>query len=248
QTPVLADATFSVPEDAAVGTPVGTLAAADPDRPAQTLTYAITAGNGAGVFAINSASGQITVASNSTLDYETISQYVLTVQVADDGTPSLSDTATVTINLADVNEAPVLADATFSLPENAAVGTPVGTLTATDPDRPAQTLRYAITAGNPSGVFAINSASGEITVADNSTLDYKATGQYVLTVQVSDNGAPSLSDTAAVTVDVAPMNRPPQIVTVGEHWAVKGEQLSFVVSAFDPDVPQQTLRYSLEPG
>jgi hypothetical protein len=248
QAPVLADATFSLPEDAAIGTPVGTLAATDPDRPAQTLTYAITAGNGAGVFAINSASGQITVASNSTLDYETISQYVLTVQVADDGTPSLSDTATVTINLADVNEAPVLADATFSLPENAAVGTPVGTLTATDPDRPAQTLRYAITAGNPSGVFAINSASGEITVADNSTLDYKATGQYVLTVQVSDNGAPSLSDTAAVTVDVAPMNRPPQIVTVGEHWAVKGEQLSFVVSAFDPDVPQQTLRYSLEPG
>ncbi|MGI6417730.1 MAG: cadherin domain-containing protein [Thermoguttaceae bacterium] len=248
EAPILADATFSVAENAAVGTPVGTVAASDPDRPAQTLTYAITAGNNSGAFAINSASGQITVANNSALDYETISQYVLTVQVADDGTPSLSDTATVTINLADANDAPVLGDATFALPEYAAVGTLVGTVTATDPDRPAQTLTYAITAGNASGLFAIHSATGQITLADNSTLDYETISQYVLTVRVADNGTPSLSDTAAVTINVTPMNRPPQIVTVGEQWAVKGEELSFVVSAFDPDVPQQTLLYSLEPG
>ena len=47
----------------------------------------------------------------------------------------------------------------------AADGTVVGSVSASDPDA-GDSLSYAITGGDPTGVFAINSATGEITVAD----------------------------------------------------------------------------------
>lgn len=38
------------------------------------------------------------------LDYETVHEFYLTVEATDGGTPSLSDMATVNINLTDVND------------------------------------------------------------------------------------------------------------------------------------------------
>ena len=70
--------------------------------------------------------------------------------------------------------------------ENSANGTSVGTVSASDPDT-GSTLIYAITAGNETGIFAINSSTGEITVADGSQLDYETTTSYDLTVTVTDD-------------------------------------------------------------
>ena len=86
---------------------------------------------------------------------------------------------------------------TFEVPEDAAVGDAVGTVSATDPDE-ADNLTYSITAGNEDGKFAIDASTGTITVAV--ALDYETTSEYTLTVEVSDgNGG---TDTAAVTVTV----------------------------------------------
>ncbi len=104
--PVIADQAFAVNENSADGTVVGTVAASDPDA-AQTLSYRITAGNTSGAFGINSSTGQITVANSAALDYETTPTFLLTVQVTDNGSPAESSWATVTINLVNVNEAPV---------------------------------------------------------------------------------------------------------------------------------------------
>jgi hypothetical protein len=195
--PVLDDTTFAVAEDAAVGTLVGTIAAAD-DGP--TVDYSITAGNISGAFAIDTTSGAITTA--AALDYETTPSYALTVE-ATDGV--LSDTATVTINVTDVvetppNTAPVASDGSFTIAEDAAVGSTVGTVAVTD-DGPS--LAFSITAGDPAGVFAIGATSGGITTAAG--LDYETTPQYVLTVLVSDG---SLSDTATVTINVTDVVEP----------------------------------------
>ncbi|MDH5571793.1 MAG: cadherin repeat domain-containing protein, partial [Gammaproteobacteria bacterium] len=59
-----------------------------------------------------------------------------------------------------------------------------------------------ITAGNSQGIFSINSATGQITIADNTRLDYETTTAYALTVQVQDNGTGTLSDTASITINV----------------------------------------------
>jgi hypothetical protein len=80
-----------------------TVTASDPD-PGDVLTYAITGGNATGLFAINPASGAISLASGKTLDYETATQHQLTVTVSDKR--GLQDQAAVTINVTDVAEPP----------------------------------------------------------------------------------------------------------------------------------------------
>jgi len=72
------------------------------------LTYSIVGGNTGGAFAINAATGQITVANTTAVDFETNPTFTLTVRVADNGSPVLSALATVTVILNDVNDAPVL--------------------------------------------------------------------------------------------------------------------------------------------
>jgi hypothetical protein len=121
--PVVGDQTFSVNENSGNGTVVGTVVASDPDA-GQTLSYQITAGNASGAFAIDAGTGQITVADPAALDYETTPPFTLTVQVTDNGSPALSTSATVTINLNNVNEAPV-----NSVPSNPQAVAKNGTLT-----------------------------------------------------------------------------------------------------------------------
>ena len=84
---------FDVPAEAVDGDAVGTLSANDPNA-GDTLTYAITAGNTDDAFAIDGATGAITVA-GAPLPTEMV--YELTVTVTDAG--GLSDTATVTISV-----------------------------------------------------------------------------------------------------------------------------------------------------
>ncbi len=91
--------TFSVAEDAAVGTAVGSVQASD-TNPTRTLTYTIIMGNAAGKFAVGGANGTITVAAE--LDYETRQQYTLTVN-ANNGAGG-NKTTTVTVNVTDVAE------------------------------------------------------------------------------------------------------------------------------------------------
>jgi hypothetical protein len=127
-----------------------------------------------------------------------------------DGRDGVSNVATVTLRVRPVNDAPQLDDVGFSITENSDVGTSVGTVTATDVEQ--NPLTYAITGGNSSGAFAINSATGEITVADAAPLDFETTPQFSLTVQVTETTGGALSDTATVTIDLTDVQ---EILTVG---------------------------------
>lgn len=105
QAPIASDAVFQIAEDAAFGAFTGQVLASDSDA-GQTLTYSIVSGNTSGAFAINGATGAITVANAGALDYETNPLFQLEIQVSDDAADSLTDTATITIELQDVVEAP----------------------------------------------------------------------------------------------------------------------------------------------
>ena len=207
--PVVNPATFALPENSPNGTAVGTITFADPDA-GQTHTFAISAGNTGGAFTIDSVTGAITVANVTAVDFETNPVFNLTVTVTDNGTPILSGSAAVTINLSDVNDAPSIANQSFSVPENSANGVAVGTVVASDQDA-GQTLTYAITAGDPSGVFAINPSTGAITVANSALLNFEATPSFSLTVQVTDNAGAPLSSSATVTVNVIDVNEAPVV-------------------------------------
>jgi cadherin domain-containing protein/FIMAH domain-containing protein len=203
--PVVNDQSFSVNENSGNGTVVGSVVANDPDA-GDTLTYSITGGNTGGAFAINSSTGQITVANSAALNFEATPSFSLSVMVADDGSPVGSDSATVTISLNDVNENPVFTSAgPFSLAENSANGTSVGSVSATDEDAgQTATLSFSITGGNTNGAFAINTATGEITVANSVALDFETTPTFTLSVTVTDSGA--LSTTTSVSISLTDVN------------------------------------------
>ena len=163
------------------------------DAEGDTLTYSIIGGNTDGAFSIDSSTGAISVANTSALDFETTPTFGLNVQVQDDGAPTGTTTATVTINLSDLNEAPSSpADQSVSLAENTANTTEFHTVLATDVDA-GESLTYSITAGNAGGEFAINAATGAISVANAAALDFEAgTTTFGLTVQVEDSGGLTL--------------------------------------------------------
>ena len=257
EAPTVRSATFMVAENSATETTVGTLIATDPDDPSLsngTLTYAITRGNTGDVFAINSTTGEVTVA--GALDFETTTApYSLVVTVADGGSPSQSRTARLIITVMDENEEPTASTASgtpFMVAENSATGTTVvGTVVGTDPDQtsPNNVLTYAITSGNTGGEFAINSTTGEVTVAG--ALDFETSAEYTLVVTVADGGSPSQSGTVMLTIMVTDVNEKPtargDTFSVAETTAT-GTAVGTVVGT-DPDAsPNNVSSYAITSG
>ena len=247
ENPNVSTASFAVNENSANGTNVGTVSASDPDN-GQSLSFSVVGGNTSGAFQIGSTSGAISVANSSALNYESNSTFLLIVEVEDNGTGSLTDQATITVNLNDVNESPNIANQNFNISEGIGNGDLVGTVLATDPDA-GQTLSYAITAGNTDNAFQINAASGELTVANSAAIDVEVNPNFYLTVEVEDNGTGNLSDVATITVSITDVNEIPNIADQSfsvEENSPDGEQLG-VVLASDPDAGQ-TLTYSIIGG
>lgn len=96
--PVVNDQSFSITEGSSNGTSVGTVVASD-SNPGDTLTYSILSGNTNSAFALNSSSGALTVNDSTELVYATTPVYTLNVQVQDDGSGNLTDTADITVNV-----------------------------------------------------------------------------------------------------------------------------------------------------
>jgi hypothetical protein len=194
-----------ITENSPNGTIVTSAIARDPDA-GDTLTYTITSGNTDGAFAINSVNGEITVANQAALDFETNPTFSLAVHVEDTG--GLSDTALIVVNLGNVfDEAPLIIDGSTSIDEDITDGTPVYNVdddnTGTDNDADGQAITYTIASGNEDGNFAIDSGSGQISVAANASLDYETLNQYVLTIEASDG---TNTDTADITIDINNVN------------------------------------------
>ncbi|MFS0862184.1 cadherin domain-containing protein [Fredinandcohnia sp. 179-A 10B2 NHS] len=172
----------SINENAANSTSIGTVTATDADTES-TFTFSIVGGNESGAFAIDSTSGEITVADSTKLDYEVVKSFTLTVKVSD----GINETETiVTIHLNNVNDnLPIVIDDVFSVDENAANGSLVGTVRGSDAD--GDVLRYEILSGNEAGAFSIDAVTGEVKVANSSLLDYEQTTSFELKVQASDS-------------------------------------------------------------
>ena len=117
-----------------------------------------------------------------------------TYEVCDNGTPSLCDTAEVTITVNPVNDAPVAGDDEASTNEDTAVTVNV---VANDSTGPANESGQTLTVGNvsdPANGTAVDNGDGTITYTP--AADFFGTDTF--TYEVCDNGTPSLCDTAEV--------------------------------------------------
>lgn len=97
------------------------------------------------------------------------------------------------------NYAPKIAAATLSIRENALVGQTIGTITPTDANQNESCGGFTILAGDPDGVFNIDSATGRLFLARGDLLDVSDPPR-VLTIRVTDGGIPALSATGTITV------------------------------------------------
>jgi hypothetical protein len=94
-----------------------------------------------------------------------------------------------------VNAPPVLSDATFNVDETATNTTAVGTVLASNAP-----TSFTILSGNIGGVFGIDN-NGNITIANNTNLDFETTSTYSLQVQASNAFGDSTS-AATITIDI----------------------------------------------
>ena len=197
--PLLADAyAAQLAIDAARGSTVITLSAVNMDS-GRTLSYAFTRDSNANnLFAIDGATGAITLARESDSDDATM--HILKVQMTNGASTAIT---TVTVQLGDAVQPPEPPDGTtITTPpasdapsfdqssyvaivaEDADSDIEVGYVSATAADANDQ-LTYAFTSdGNPGDLFAIDSKSGVITLAG--TLDYETAKTHRLTVSASD--------------------------------------------------------------
>jgi hypothetical protein len=180
--PVLKEVTVYIEENKPKFTPVSArIEAGDPDE-GEVLEFKFI-GHKEEVFVIEACNGQITV-NKPVIDYESTKAYYMTVTVTDSG--DLSDTGAVTIEVIDVNEAPEIGPLSVSLVENTRIGTLVGSPVSSktvDPDEGhLNTMEYAISEGDPGGVFSIDAKSGQLSVTKE--VDYESRPQYT---QKDDN-------------------------------------------------------------
>lgn len=211
--PDIPDQTLNVSEHAANGANVGTVIATDPDTAGgQILTYSLQGGTGAGIFAINAATGLVTVVNNSTLDYETTTSYTLVVRVTDDGPGALFYERTITVDVQDIyeNTAPVIAaGGPFALNENVANNTVVGTVSATDAQ--GDGITYSITSGNTNTAFKINATTGVIQVNGTGKIDFENLSTYTLSIRATDNNGLPLFSNRNFVINVNDLNEAPTL-------------------------------------
>ena len=154
---------------------------------------------------------------NRTITYEPNADYngadTFIYQVRDTGSPSLSSTASVSIQIDAVNDAPVFPPSETgarSVSESAEAGDNVGApVTATDVDEN-DTLTYSLFGANASS-FEIDS-NGQITVATGVTFDIATRETYIVTVEAYD-GTDAATVEVTITLTAGPVG--PPIITGG---------------------------------
>ena len=191
----------SVAECAPDGTEAATISATDIDGDA--LTYAITAGNDDGAFAIDPQSGEVTVADGSLLDHDTQASRSLTIEVSDGN--GGSDTAELVVNIDDVNESPVAAADSFAGTEDQAIA---GNVLTNDTDVDGDALSVV--------AETIETANGgAVEIATDGSFTYTPAedfhGEDSFSYTLSDG---SLTDSGTVTLTVAPDNDGPVVGSV----------------------------------
>ncbi|XP_030224456.1 protocadherin alpha-2-like [Gadus morhua] len=172
------------------------------------------------------------------LDRESVSQYEVTINATDEGTPPLSSTNVITVHVSDVNDNPPR----FPHPvinvyvkENSPTDQVIHTVTATDADVGENAkLTYAIINNVSVPVISmvnINPDSGEIVCLQSFNYEKRKTFQFK--VQTTDSGVPSLSSNATVNVFILDENdnSPGILAPHSEHSSVNSENIPYSAEA-----------------
>ncbi|KAK3100154.1 hypothetical protein FSP39_015442 [Pinctada imbricata] len=169
------------------------------------LRFSIIGGNTNNAFSIDESTGQL---SCRALDREDVSQYSLTIQVQDHGSPPLSSTSNVVVKVLDKNDNfPRFSKQEYSVTivEDIVMGGFVLQVSATDADE-GENAKITYSLGNDTdGLFQVDSATGNITTNGHFDREKKAT--YLFHVVAKDGGLNNIRNTTIpVRINIGDVN------------------------------------------
>uniref|UniRef100_A0A3Q4H2E3 Protocadherin-16 n=1 Tax=Neolamprologus brichardi TaxID=32507 RepID=A0A3Q4H2E3_NEOBR len=183
------------------------LKATDPDSgPGGELEYRIAAGDPDGDFQLHASTGALSTSRG--LDRETHAKYTLEVVATDRGSPALSATVAVEVNVLDVNDNnPVFSKSSYSveISEDATEGAQVLEVSATDADEDLNGKVLYFLSQEAHGAFSVDEHNGRITTS--APLDREKLASYSFQVFAVDlSPAAPRNSSAQVTVTVLDVN------------------------------------------
>ncbi|XP_019327581.1 PREDICTED: cadherin-6 isoform X3 [Aptenodytes forsteri] len=241
---------FRAPESMPPDSPVGRIKAndADVDENAE-IEYSITEGDGYDMFGIttdkDTQEGIITV--KKALDFENKNLYILKVEATNTHVDPrflylgpFKDSATVRIQVEDVDEPPVFSRPAYimEVKEGVPINTVIGTVTAQDPDAAKNPVKYSVDRHTDMDrVFNINSGNGSIFTSK--PLDRETLLWHNITVIAAEINNPKQSSRVPVFIKVLDVNdNAPEFAMFYETFVcenAKAEQLIQTLSAVDKD-------------
>ncbi len=112
---------------------------------------------------------------------------------------SASRATSFVLSVTSASDVPIVPAATFTVPENSPNGTAVGVISATVPQD--EVVSFAISGGNEDGAFALNSTTGELTVANPRRLNFELRQSVALTISATNAG--NEVGTGTITVNIS---------------------------------------------
>ncbi|KAM8882051.1 cadherin-12-like isoform 3-T3 [Synchiropus picturatus] len=250
-----------VPESSSVGSAVGRIKAHDLDigRNAE-VEYTIVPGDGGAMFDIttNEHNQEGIIILKRPLDYETKKAYTFKVDATNahldprfQSFGAFKDTATVKINVLDVDEPPVFNKPSYVMDvyEDTPAGTIIGAVTAQDLDASSSPVRYSIDwKSDLDSYFDIDPVEG--TISTNELLDRETISQHNISVVATKLNSPVLTSRVAVTVHVLDINEfPPELAAPYETFVCENAKVGQVIQTFsarDQDLPAAGQQFSFK--
>jgi endo-1,4-beta-xylanase len=193
---------FTVEENSANGTVIGNVLATDTDT-GQTLSgWQIDGGSGAAVFAIDAASGALSVVDGAALDFETTTSYTLSVSVFDGYRRSAPVNVTVAVTNANDNAPVITAAQKFDV--DGGIRNILGNVKATDADDKNQVgftklQNWQIVGGTGASLFSITSSTGTLVATRPGSIDFRK-ASYTLLARVGDGANTSEQQTITIGI------------------------------------------------
>ena len=241
-----------IAENSDTGTLVGlTASASDADGTNNTISYSFAGSSLTspdGLFDIDASTGVVSYNGSGSLDYETgATSYSLDIYAhSSDGS---SASASFSVNIIDVNEAPVFAstsDSANALENSTDV---FYSASATDEDAGASVSYFLASSGADNYLFNLDTTSGELqfkAAPDYETfLDSNSDGIYQVIISASDGSLSSEND-LELAVSVSNVNEAPTITSATSASTPENTESTttiYTASATDPE--NDTLTYAL---
>ncbi|XP_063293856.1 cadherin-1-like [Pelobates fuscus] len=247
----------NVPENE-VGYEVTRLTVTDADTygsDAWIAVYKIIKGNEGGFFKVETVAdnnGLVTTVKG--LDFEgpknVFQLSIVALNKANFSVPLQTSTALVTVNVQDVNEAPIFNPAVYSVSvsEDLPSGQEVASYTATDPDK-VQNQKILYSIGNdPAGWLSVNKDNGIIT--GNGQLDresfYVQNNVYKAIILAVDSGIPSATGTGTLLLSLLDVNDNGPYLEITQLAYCQQDTNPLMIPIIDRDLTPNTGPFSVE--